>query len=343
MAYNIFVSDNLDVKGFISKEAILQHTTQEAIFSLVLGYEPVEYTYVTSPIRKDSKPSCWFEYHSNGVLYFLDFSGRRTHSDCFNLVQDYFKIANFYLTLEFVYDKLLRGKDIKAETAVSATRVHVDKKEVRILAETRQWNHLDRQYWSKFNISKENLIEDKVFPVHRYHTLNTKKGSFTTNVFGLCYAYTEFNEGRKKLYFPNRQHGSRFLSTCQRNDIGGEMSSTVKQGKQLIIQKSYKDYRVVKNCGKHTRWFQSEGTKPEPEVIHKVCGGFDDIIVFYDNDRAGIDAAVSTTHYINSILPGRARSLWIPERMRDKGIKDAADIVSNMGADALQEFLNYRT
>ena len=103
-------SDTIDRRGFISKESILSLITQEEIFELVFKFKPEEFNYVVSPLRNDDVPGCWFSYHYTGTLYFIDFGSKRPHSDCFNIVQDYFKFPNFYLTLEYIHKTLIQGK-----------------------------------------------------------------------------------------------------------------------------------------------------------------------------------------------------------------------------------------
>lgn len=341
MDYNNHVSDNLDRRGFINKEIILEYVTQEQVFELVLGFIPEEFQYITSPLRIDRNPGCWFEYHVNGVLYLIDFGGHRKHSDCFNLVQDYFKIPNFYLTLEFIFNKMIKGKNIEAENKITPTIVKSTKLPVRILIETRQWEKRDGKFWSPYEITKENLIEDKVFAIRRYHLLNTKSGSFSKTVYDATYAFTDFPEQRKKLYFPYREHDSRFISTCVRNDIGG-MSSLPAYGRHLIITKSYKDWRVLKNQGKNVVWLQNEGMKPDIAELVILCQRFREVVVWFDNDAAGILAAQEISNLINNTLSRRARPMWLPEDLLEKKIKDPSDLLQKKGRKELLTFINYR-
>jgi hypothetical protein len=322
--YN-YASDNVNRKGYISKESILSLISQEDIFKLVLNYTPKELEYVKSPLREDKTPGCWFSYHITGVLYFIDFGNTRTHSDCFNLVQDYFGLPNFYLTLEYINNSLIQGKALKAPA-----KLHLgDKKEVKttrvkILIEARPFSVPDMYFWSPLGITKAQLVEDRVFPVSRFYALNTKKGNITTACPDLAYSYNEFLDGKKKLYFPKRVGKRRFLTNCTKNDIGG-IHSLSQYTKQLIITKSYKDWRILKNKGKNVIWFQNEGMLPDVDILKEILRPYTQIVVWFDNDEAGIKAATKVAAYINNLYPNRAKCLSLPERLLSEGVTDPAD------------------
>ena len=313
------------IRGFIDKESITELVTQEEIFKLVFGFCPQEFQYVTSPIRKDNTPGCWFERHNNGVLYFIDWGCYKKPQDCYNLVQEYFKIPNFYLTLQFIYDKLIAGKNIHPATnKIKREECNIVKKKVKILIEARDFNLEDQIYWSKYGIRKQNLIEDNVFPVERYYVLGSKKGDHTALCSEIAYSYNDFPEKRKKIYFPLRKGKNRFLSTCTKDDIGG-INSLVLYGEKLIITKSYKDYRVLKNEGKNVVWFQNEGMIPEKKYLVDLLSRFKKVILWYDNDRAGIQASTEISSYMNSLSRPKSFPLYLPESLLSLGIKDPSD------------------
>jgi hypothetical protein len=316
-------SDKVDRKGFISKESILSLVSQEDIFQIVFKVRPQEYVYVVSPLRNDNIPGCWFSYH-NGTLYFVDFAHKRTHSDCFNVIQDYFQIPNFYLTLQFIYDRLIKNKtDLKPLPVVNQKKKN---KKVNLLIEARPFKTDDGTFWSKYQITKQNLIQDKVFPLKRVFALNTKTGSHVFECNEIAYAYTDFLESRKKIYFPIREGKRRFITNCNQNDVGG-INSLPPFGSELIITKSYKDYRVLKNSGKNVVWFQNEGMIPSEPIIHSLVKPFRSIIVWFDNDHTGITASEKIKQQINTTFPGKAKNLWLPERALELKIKDPSDCI----------------
>jgi hypothetical protein len=322
-----YYSDNLNRRGFISKESILNLVSQEAIFELVFKFTPQEYDYVVSPLRKDKTPGCWFSYHTNGVLYFIDFAHTRTHSDCFNIIQDFFKFPNFYLTLEYIHKTLIQGKEGLELINVKEEVKKVTKEKVKLLIEARQFNVADRDFWWQYEIKKAHLIEDRVFPVQKLFALNTKSGSHIIDCKDIAYSYNDFPESRKKVYFPLREGKRRFLTNCTKNDVGG-INSLVSYGNELIITKSYKDYRVLKNNGKNVVWFQNEGMIPKDSILDSLIRPFSSIIVWFDNDSPGIIASEKVKNHINTFVSGKAKNLWLPERCLEQGITDPSDCIA---------------
>jgi len=320
-------SDNLNRRGFISKESILDLVTQEQIFELVFNFIPQEFDYVVSPLRHDRTPGCWFTYHINGVLYFIDFGHTRTHSDCFNIVQDFFKFPNFYLTLEYIHKTLIQGKTGLEPITQKKDTTKIVKEKVKLLIEARQFNPADVKFWSQYGIRKKHLVEDRVFAVQKLFALNTKSGSHIIDCKDIAYSYNDFSEARKKVYFPMREGRKRFLTNCTKNDVGG-INSLVSYGKELIIAKSYKDYRVLKNNGKNVVWFQNEGMIPSDSILTLLVRHFASVIVWFDNDQPGIIASEKVKNHINTLVPCKAKNLWLPERSLEVGIKDPSDCIA---------------
>lgn len=338
--YNVFNSDDLDRRGFIDRNVILDYVSQEEIFQLVFGYLPEEYVYVVSPFRRDKNPGCWFERTSSysGKLRFVDFANDfNKPMDCFDAVQKYFQISNFYLTLEFIYERLIKGKNRVAERRI-APSIIPDKERVSILFDSRKFQNRDADYWKKYEISKQNLISDKVFAVNKYYLTNTKVGNVTSRCYDICYAYTEFEEGRKKLYFPYREGKKRFITNCNKDDIGG-LYSLPPFGNQLIITKSYKDWRVLVNNGKYAIWFQNEGMRPSESKLMNIVKKFNKVIVFFDNDEQGIKSSQIISENINSHFPSKSSPLWLPESLNERGISDPSDLIYKEGRPVLQQFL----
>lgn len=336
--------DKIEERGFISKKDILKYVLEEDIFELVFGYRPVEFEYVTSPFRTDKSPGCWFERDiGTSKLRFVDFANYRTikgikmkNIDCFDAVQVFFKLPNFYKTLEFIKSKLLEGKNVEHKILhIKPISIRKPKKEVKIYISTRDFTNRDRIYWSKYGISKQNLIDDKVFPTSKYKLLNTRKGDFITKVNDVCYAYTEFKDERKKLYRPYQKGKGKFITNCIANDIGG-IDKLIPFGRQLVIAKSYKDYRVLKNKGLNVIWFQNEGMFPSLEILLSIVNRFTKVIVFFDNDNPGIIAANKLTDLINSHYPSKARSIYVPIMVN---ITDPSDLHKEKGELILHKFL----
>lgn len=333
--YN-YTSDNKE-SGFIDKHKILQYVSEEEIFKLVFGFIPSEYAYVLSPFRKDNKPGCWFEKNLEGRLVFRDFAYGNRPIDCFEAVKIHYKLKGFYESLKFVYNHFIKGR--KLENKVQFKYTPQIKKEVEILFESRDFLNKDAKYWIRYGVSKDQLIADKVFPVKKFHLLNTKNGDVKNRVYESCYAFTDFNSQKKKLYFPFRKGSARFISNCKKNDIGN-INKIPSLGRQLIITKSYKDCRVLTNMGKYCIWIQNEGMIPDNEVLIPIIKNYSDIIVWYDNDEAGIKASQKLSDKINLVLPNKSRPITLPTSLNNEGISDPSDLYFKKSANSLKYFIN---
>lgn len=342
-------TDDIVESGFISKNKLLEYVSQADIFQLVFGFEPIEFEYVTSPFRRDTNPGCWFEIDLNtNKLRFTDFADTRvingvkmSNIDCFDSVMVYYGLPNFYKTLEFIKAKLIDGRDIKHDIVhkIYIRPEKIIKKRVRILMNTRDFYLIDRNFWElRYKISKENLIEDKVFPIRKFKLFDTKTGDHMFRTDDIAYAYTEFKSGNKKIYRPKKKGNRRFITNCDADDVGG-MHSKITSGRLLILTKSYKDFRVLKNLGLNVRWLQNEGMFPKSKEFWDLLNNFDKIVVLFDNDPAGIKAAKEFVELINSKLRNRASSVHLPIDLLSKGISDPSDMVHKRNEQELINFL----
>lgn len=337
---NIFNINDKDIEGsdYISKNFILRKVSEEEIFKLVFKFKPKQGEYCTSPFREDDNPGCWFDYDLEGRLVFTDFgskiynNGRKVISvDCFDAVRLYYNFHSFFKVLEFVKSKCIDGKNLPDRIITPAKKSL--KEEVEILVTPRKLTLYDKQYWfDRYGITKNMLIHDKVFPIKSFSMLNTKKGDITKVCNTLTYCYSGFKGGRKKLYMPFSK-GKKFLTNCLKEDIGGVVDYSKEN---LLITKSYKDYRVLKNKGVNVIWFQNEGMYPDLSVLLPICSKFRFICILFDNDVAGIFAADNLKNIINSYLPNKAWTCTVP---RIKGITDPSDLLYTLGDSSLIEFL----
>lgn len=323
--------DNIEVGGYIDKRSILRKITEEEIFKYVLKFEPKEFDYICSPLRQDKHPGAFFQrsIYTNKLLFVDWADSSNTHYDCFEFIKKYYNLPNFYSTLKFIEENIVNNKEFKRDKEL-IERIDKQTKKVEILIETRSFNQTDGLFWSKYGISRQNLKDDKVFAVSRIKILNSRNGDKEIPLYTKCFAYTDFPENRKKLYFPYRKGHKRFLSTCTKNDI---ITKHLIDVSQLVITKSYKDYRVLRNLGANVIWFQNEGMFPDN--LEEITNRFEEVIVFFDNDRAGLDAANRLTNLIGL----KSRKIFLPIPLLEEGIKDSSDMYLHKGEEELKSFL----
>ena len=337
----MFNDDIQYTSGYISKEEILTNNTQEEIFELVFGYKPIVYEKVISVFRDDTTPSCWFEYDTSGILQFVDFASltyinnnKKVKFDCFDAVKIYYDLPNFYHTLVYISKNIKESREIIKKEK----REKKEKRNTKIRIKTREFEQRDAEYFKQYNISSKNLVDDSVFAVEKFLILEGKHGDYLCVTNDLCYAHTDFNSNNLKLHRPEKLSHNRFITTCNHNDIYG-INSLVDFGELLIITKSYKDYRVLKNYELNVIAFQNEGMKADNTILLPICNRFAKIIIFFDNDKTGLFSAEKLADYINSYFPFKSSFIHLPIEWLNEKITDPSDLIRYKGQETLTEFL----
>lgn len=329
----------------ILPEQILQKVTETEIFEMVLGEEIILDSNVryVSPFRQDKSPGCRFETQEDGTLIFVDFGDPtgKTHRNCFNAVMDKYG-CSFNTSLRIILANFGLSQDQADYEPVHINRKIIEEAPVPtiITCDYKGMEKRDRKYWSSFLITPDQLEEDKTFNVFRV-TINSRKGKKSFQPFGLCYAFTGFKSGHVKLLQPYNDPKYKWITNCDENDIGN-IENIPLVGEELIIQKSYKDHRVLRNAdfGLNVVWTMNEGCVPDPRILLDLTQRFNLITIFYDNDEAGIEAASKLMGVFLLVNPqAKVRMVYLPRRKFPH--KDPAAFVSKEGRKDLQEVLKY--
>lgn len=328
----------------LNMEEILKRVKQEDIFQMVLGFIPKEYVYIPSPFREDGNPGCYFEWY-DGWLWFKDWAKTKKHKDCFNAVQTILGVS-FYESLSIINDHFKLGlgtPNTKAPTIelkfTKKKKIISNKKPREIIFKSRPFNNTtDKDFWSKYGIKKSELIQDNIFPVVWYKIFSKRLGDYVViRPLTRTYALTGFNS-RLKIYTPDNKGKGKWITNCTEDDVGS-FNDIPRFDDTLIISKSYKDCRVLRNEGINSIWFQNEGMIPKEEILVPLSSRFSRIFVFFDNDKTGLEASEVVVNQINRVFPGRAKSISLPEYLLSKGIKDPSDLYHKKGKDSLIRFL----
>ncbi len=332
----------------LNEEEILKRVSQEEIIEMAIGYKPVLYQRICSPLPHrlhDKNPGSWFEFYG-GKLWFLDFGDNPTHRITFKFIADFYNIA-FYDALKLInqnFDLGLGEDDIlKVPKPVlyhsSADHCNHEKQKSNIIYKPRPLVIKDKNYWwNRYKITKQQLIDDDVMPILWYKLFSPKQNKWIVNrPFDICYAYTEFKPNIK-VYRPFADKKFKWIMNCSENDVGN-LKNLPEMGRTLIIKKSYKDCRVIRNQGLNSIWFQNEGCIPCDEILIDLSNRFDIIYVWFDNDDSGIRAVIKVVEKINSLCPGKALPMWLPETLLQNHIKDPSDLLYKKSEQELKNFL----
>lgn len=336
-------------------EEVFKRVSQEDIFEICLKKQIIidkkKATY-TAPYRNDKNPSCYFEKYDN-KLYFIDFGDiTKKPKDCIQFLMRTLSL-NYMQSLEYVnkYFSLGLGNNILTTKKIEGsfnknTTENCSNKTRNIKTITyipRQFNINDRIFWNKYEISRQNLIDDSVIPIELYKSTNKRGEPFIIRPIDIMYAYTEFEGGKVKIYRPKAKNKfSKWLTNCSQNDIGS-IQYLPNTADLLFISKSYKDCRVIRNQGLNSVWFQNEGMIPSITIIKDLCRRFETIMVWFDNDQTGLANGKIVVDYINSIHPKKASLIFLPPKLLLEGIKDPSDLIAKKNKKELLKFLNLKT
>lgn len=248
-----------------------------------------------SPLRADSKPGVWFEYH-NSILLIIDFSDKpNSHINCVT-AWSRVKGIHWRKALYEIYDKQgvrvvkrVETKEVKKEKTISIREC---------------WTKEHEKFWSNRTIDRT-----KTFGVESYTIVSER--TRTVIVDELCFAF-KYADGKYKLYFPNNKE-FRFLSNLKTNEVWVNYIDNI-----LLISKGHKDYQQIQPLWEHSlTMVQSENSWQDMIFEWSTYG---DKYIFFDNDKAGLKNAYELAKQIEGQI------IFIPT-------VDALQIVSKLPED----------
>lgn len=324
-------------------DELISYIGQENILKLV--FEDVSLDkYYYSPFRdNDNTPGCYFIKSEKGRLIFVDFADpERTHYDCVQVIMKknnctFIQAINIIRShFEKVDESILsKGNFNKEDTSfVPSTS---NKKDTQINLLKRDWDNRDKEYWSEYGINRRQLEEDGVVPIEMYSVTN-KNGEWVSKRPNIpTYAYI-FDNNKVKIYSPYADNIKylKWITNCSNIEIGN-IKNISEEGEVLIITKSYKDCRVLRNLGyNNSIWLQSESAVPEVEDIVNLGMRFKKIYVLFDSDDTGIAKTESLKSFINEFFPNKSASIIIDLVYNTK---DISDMYKKYGKDFVEKFL----
>jgi hypothetical protein len=247
---------------------LYQNRCQIDLWQQVLGFRVNPGEKFANPFRRDTSPGCYLNWYKD-VLLLIDWASDWNH---ISVVSACMRSKNF--TKDQAYAYLLN----KTEYTESKAKPVFIKDPVKLEYQAGYFSKADVAYWGQYGIKIEDLEKDGVVRTSKV-SINGKE--FKTYDPSFAYVY----EDRLKLYRP--QNKWKWISNTTLDDIPGFKTNKP----TLIVEKSYKDYRVSKNL--------IEKLDLNIEVTHRVSehpnygksvlenGDMIRISVF-DNDAAGL-------------------------------------------------------
>lgn len=267
-----------------------------------LGYSINYRKKFTNPFRKDKNPDCMF-VKGYSRLFFTDYARPEYSGDCFKMCALYYGLSipgDFYEVCRHINQDFNLGLGDGNNSSLKA----LDRKEVipyvgsphqesysDIKVRVRNFSDYDLAYFAKYNITKERLEEYNIYRGESVWINGTLFYHYQET--DLCFVYV-FNDGFK-IYKP---FGYNDKWRCNSLQIQG-YEQLPEKGDLLFITKSMKDILVLRNLGFYAVAPQAEGYPIPENVMNELKQGFKRIIVFYDNDEAGVKNSIKITETYN--------------------------------------------
>jgi hypothetical protein len=174
--------------------------------------------------------------------------------------------------------------------------------------------HFD--YWEQYGISKATLNKYQVMAISHFW-IDGKR----ITPYGVTFAY---NFGNKKYKILQPDSAFKWISNCSVEILQG-YAQLPETGDLLIITSSLKDVMVLNELGYTAVAPQAESSIIPNKVLKKLKGRFKKIILYYNNDDAGLRSMDKYN------LPQIHNPMGLP--------KDPSDIVKDYNLDKAREVI----
>jgi hypothetical protein len=321
----------------INRDFILSKISDSQIFYQYFGKFEIGKVY-SSKFRKDKNPSTGFYVNKTGRLIYNDISTSEK-LDCFAFVAKLFNISYSEAIKKVAVDfGIIDGVSttiINPETYTSGLQIDTDcKKKTIIQFKPDSWKEEYLTYWREFEITKDELISEGVYPIKDLY-INKKKIYNKDN--HLRFAYVEKYKGEEfvKIYSPHDPQ-MKWVSNIPLNVPFG-LSDLKFKSDTVIITKSKKDLMVLKKIFTDVIATQNESESSlSNEVQELLLNNFSKAYIFWDNDPTGVDNC-------KKFNARGFRYFNIPREYYEKfKIKDASDYIAFYGVDALKELFEIK-
>lgn len=269
---------------------------------------------------KERTASMCIYVDKNNTYKFKDFSSGKGGGPI-ELVKELLQV-NYYQACQLVVEKyndfvLHNNGGYDLQEFKQSTKYKVTEYKIR------GWNTQDQYYWTQFNIGSKLLKEYCVSPLEEYSM--TKDAMSLTIKSNYLYGYFKKDGTLYKIYQPKTLN-KKFLKIA--DYVQG--SEQLENSENLIITSSLKDIMALRSLklGYDLIAPDSENSMIRKEVMDDYLAKYNNIVVVFDNDEAGIAAMIK----YKKLYP-KLEMLILPLS------KDPSDSIKDHGAKTVREKL----
>lgn len=315
----------------ITKELILSRFSEEQLMEYYL-HIPVKKGLFRSPLRRDKQPTCSFYRNKSGTLIFKDFATGQ-HLNVFDVVQSIFR-CDYFEALRIIANDFGIVRDTALHRnpgKINLNPIKIKDKEIsKIQIEIQEFTDSELKWWGRYGITRDILRRFDVYSC-KHVFLNDQLFAESQQHCPIFGYYGKKYQGLElwRCYFPKRT-SFRFITNWPSKKIQG-YDQLPKKGKLLVITKSMKDSMCLYSCGITACAPNSENLFISDKVLEDLKSRFENIVVFYDNDRPGLYnmAKIRREHpeltYV--FIPRRYGSKDISDFYKDHGRKETLNLI----------------
>lgn len=154
----------------------------------------------------------------------------------------------------------------------------------------KDFSEAELDFWKQYGIKKTTLETFNVVSIQQFHAKNRNDKTYAINSSELEPVYGYKHKHFIKIYRPNSELRFLFLGEKSDNYVFG-LDHLPPRGDVLFISGGEKDVMTLHAHGFFAICFNSENATIPPEVVRKLSYRFRHIVLLYDVDQAGLDAA----------------------------------------------------
>ena len=318
------------LKKRITEKDLVEKIGDEAIFNYYFGNFKIGKSY-NSIFRKDTNPSTGFFYNKEGRLVYNDFATSESYG-AISFIMRLYSLSYSEAIIKIASDFNLTKDKISAFKK-PIVNIEKKKKEKFISIEVDNWNEENLDYWKQYTITKEELIQNKIYPVKKAFINNWEiPNEENLQRYGLLLQDID-NKEYIKLYTPLHPNKKRkWLNSGPLSVIIG-LNKLEYKSDTLIICKSIKERIICLKFYTDVLSIQSENKGSlQKEVVDELFKKYKRIIFIGDNDEPGL----KFIEYVKSL---NIECYYFIDKLRDEyNIKDIGDFVKTFNIEYLKKY-----
>jgi DNA primase len=319
-------------------ETILSKISEYDIFRWYMPNKKWEVNRTTySPFRNESRPSFTI-YSKDGRLFYLDFSDPHYRGGCFDFIKQLFNVGHNECLEMIDRDfnlgiRLKKRDDLPSHVEIVSKYEQpekLEKKYSHIQVIARKFTNEELEYWNQYHQDIEDLKQNNVYSIKKLY-LNRRAVHLKETELRFGYFY----DGHWKIYRPFNKDFKWFPNNVPISAMDGK--DNLDKTKMAFINKSKKDYMVMKKIYPHSCAVQNEGVACFSEDnIDFLKHNSSSQILSFDSDVPGVKNSKMVTEMFNFDYCN------VPRYYLQEGIKDWADLAKKYGMQIIEHYLKQK-